>query len=276
VSMSRPRRAALLVALAAAAVVPAAVPAAASAGKPTITLSGSTSVAPLAAKLARKYVDFCNGCVKFKLLQGGSDVGINDVAHQRVTIGMSSRDPRPGDPGGIVFNKIAKDALCVITHQSNNVSNFGQEQVQAIFGGDVRSWNAVPGSNQSGTIDVIVRTPASGTQDAFQRIFMGSKRIFSGASQRGSNGLVQQAVRGSGGSGVGYVSLAFTEGTNPVAYKGVPCTLRNAKSGQYGGVRNFYFVTFGAAKGAVRKWIRWIRGNRQADRITATEWVPLS
>ena len=44
-------------------------PAAASA-KPTITLSGSTSVAPLATLLAQKYVKSCKGCVKFKLLQG--------------------------------------------------------------------------------------------------------------------------------------------------------------------------------------------------------------
>lgn len=273
-SLSIPRRARLVAALAIAAALPAAVPAPASAAK-TITLSGSTSVAPLAAKLARKYVAVCNGCVKFKLLQGGSDVGINDVAHQRVTIGMSSRDPKPGDPGGIVFNKIAKDALCVITDANNQVPNLGQEQVQAIFGGDVRSWNGVPGSSQNGTIDVFVRTPASGTQDAFQKIFMGSKKIFSGASQKASNGLVQAAVRNSNGSGIGYVSLAFTEGTHTVAYKGVPCNLRNAKSGQYAGVRNFYFVTFGPMRGAVEKWVRWIRGSAAARKITASEWVPL-
>jgi phosphate transport system substrate-binding protein len=275
VSVSRPRRALIVAALAAAATLPAALPSSAAAGSRTITISGSTSVAPLAAKLARKWVQVCNGCVRFKLLQGGSDVGIADVARRRVTIGMSSRDPRPGDPGGIVFNKIAKDALCVVTDANNQVPNLGQEQVQAIFGGDVRSWNGVPGSSQNGTIDVFVRTPASGTQDAFQRIFMGSKRIFSGATQRGSNGLVQSSVRGSNGSGIGYVSLAFTEGTHPVAYRGVPCNLRNAKSGQYGGVRNFFFVTFGRMQGAVLRWVRWIRNSRAASRIVATEWVPL-
>ena len=70
------------------------------------------------------------------------------------------------------------------------------------------------------------------------------------------------------------VSLAFTSGLVKAAYKGVPCTLRNAKSGQYGGVRSFYFVTRGAPKGAVKKWIRWIRNNRAALRIAAKEWVP--
>src|SRR4249919_912112 len=68
------------------------------ANKQTITMSGSTSVAPLAAKLASKYVKKCHGCVQFRLLQGGSDVGISDVAAGAVTIGNSSRDPKPTDP----------------------------------------------------------------------------------------------------------------------------------------------------------------------------------
>ena len=85
---------------------------------------------------------------------------------------------------------------------------------------------------------------------------MGSTKVSSSASQKASNGLVQQSVR-SNASGIGYVSLAFTEGLNPVRYKGVACTLRNAKSGQYGGTRNFWLVTRGAAKGEARKFIRW-------------------
>ncbi len=48
---------------------------------------------------------------------------------------------------------------------------------------------------------------------------------------------------------IGYVSLDFISGTNAVAYKGVACNLRNAKSGEYGGVRNFWMVTRGRAKG---------------------------
>ena len=75
-------------------------------------------------------------------------------------------------------------------------------------------------------------------------------------------------------AGVGYVSLAFTKGTTTGSYKGVPCTLRNAKSGQYGGVRSFYFVTRGAASGPVQKWINWTRNSKAALQIAASEWVP--
>jgi phosphate transport system substrate-binding protein len=241
---------------------------------PTITMSGSTSVAPLAASLARKYVSACHHCVSFKLLQGGSDIGVSDVASGRVTIGNSSRDPKPSDPGGLVFNKIARDGVCIVTNRSNPVPNLDQAGVQALFGGRVRNWSQVPGARQHGTIDVIVRTPGSGTQDAFQRIFMGSTKIFGGASQKTSNGLVQQLVK-SDDNGVGYVSLYFTGGLYAIPYKGVPCTLRNAKSGQYGGTRNFYMVTRGRPKGAAKAFIKWIKSSSAASRIIGTNWIPL-
>jgi phosphate transport system substrate-binding protein len=244
----------------------AAVPAAEASAKTTITLSGSTSVAPLAAKLARQYVKERKGKVGFRLLQGGSDVGVADVARGRVTLGMSSRDPK--------LSRIARDAICIITNKSNTLSDISQAQVQSIFGGTVRDWGQVPGATANGTINVFVRTAASGTQDAFQKIFLGTTKVTSVASQRASNGLVQQAVKNSP-TGIGYVSLAFTKGTNPVTYKGVACNLRNAKAGTYGGLRSFWLVSRGAATGAAKKWIHWVRSDKDALRITAEQWVPL-
>jgi phosphate transport system substrate-binding protein len=250
-----------------------AVPATAQA-KATITLSGSTSVAPLATKLAKGYLKKRPGRAKFRVLQGGSDIGIADVARGRVSLGMSSRDPQPSDPGGLVFNRIARDGVCIATHPSNSLGNLSQDTVQAIFSGSVRSWSEVPGANVSGTIDLIVRNPASGTQDAFQNIFMGQNlRISPSASQRPSNGRVQQAIA-SNKNAIGYVDFNFTQGLHTVPYRGVACSLRNAKSGQYGGVRNFWLVSRGKAKGAAASWIKWIR-SRSARKIIATNWVPL-
>ena len=250
-----------------------AMPAAAQA-KTTITISGSTTVAPLVTLLAKGYVKSKQGRnVGFKILQGGSDIGVSDVARGRVSVGMSSRTPKPSDPGGLVFNEIAKDALCIATHPSNGVSDFSEQMVQNVFGGRIRDWNQVSGANARGTINVVIRTAASGTQDAFEKIFMGSTRVFSGATQRASNGLIQQQVARDP-QAVGYVSLAFTEGVRIANYKGVPCDLRAAKSGQYPGTRPMYLVTRGAATGAVSKWISWIRNNKTALAIAAREWVP--
>jgi phosphate transport system substrate-binding protein len=243
--------------------------------KTTITASGSTTVAPLFSLLAKKYVKKTDGKVAFRLLQGGSDVGVADVAAGRVDIGNSSRDPKEGDPGGLVFNKVALDALCVATNNSNPISNMDTDTVRAVYGGDVREWGSVPGSGTGGTIDLFVRTPASGTQDAFDKIFMSGKSVFSGAKAEASNGLVQQRIKDTP-TGTGYVSLFFTDGINPVAYNGVACDLRNAKSGEYGGLRNLWMVTRGDAGGKVGKFIKWAQNSSKAAKITGTAWVPLN
>lgn len=249
-----------------------AAPAAAQA-KTVITMSGSTSVAPLAAKLAKSYAK-SHRKTQFKLAQGGSDIGVADVAHGRVTIGNSSRDPKPTDPGGLVFNKIARDAVCLVTNPGNPIGSLSQSQVQAIFSGSIRSWSQVPGARATGTIDVVVRSAPSGTQDAFQKLFMGEQQVTPSASQKASSGLVAQTVR-SDRNAIGYVSLEFTRGLNDASYQGVRCNLRNAKSGQYGGTRNFWMVTRGRPKGGAAKFIRWIQKSKRANRIIASAWVPL-
>ena len=253
----------------------AAIPATASA-IPVITMSGSTSVAPLASLLAKGYLKQYPHRVKFKLAQGGSDVGIADVAAGRVTIGNSSRDAKPSDPGGLVFNKIARDAICLATNPGNNISNLSQAQVQDIFSGRVRDWSQVPGATISGPIDLVVRTPASGTQDAFQKLFMGSAKVASNAAAKASNGLVASSVK-TDKQAIGYLSYAFTGGLNDTAYQGVACNLRTAKAGQYPGSRNFWMVTRGAPrkKSAVGKFLSWVRHSKKSQKIIATEWVPL-
>lgn len=248
---------------------------AAQAKKTTITMSGSTSVYPLVQALATKYVQLNPGKVTFKLQQGGSDIGINDVAHGRVTIGNASRKPQPSDPGGLVFNRIAYDAVCLITNSGNPLSSLSQAQVQSIFTGRTRSWSQVPGAKAHGAIDIFTRTATSGTADAFREIFLGNTlNVAASAPAKSSNGLVNQAVR-TDRNAIGFVSLDFLNGVTAVPYQGVACTLRNAKSGQYQGVRPFSLVTRGAATGAAKAFIKWAQGSAAARKIVNTHWIPL-
>lgn len=244
--------------------------------KTTITMSGSTSVYPLAVKLAAGYFKAYPKRAKFKITQGGSDIGVNDVSRGRVTIGLASRDKLPGDPAGTTFNPFARDAICVITNPKNKIASLSQAQIQDVFSGKTRSWSDVPGSSISGAIDLVTRTASSGTADAFQSIFMGQNlRVAANAAAKQSNGLVQQTVA-SNPNAIGFVSLDFVGGVSAVGYKGVACNLRNAKSGQYGGIRRFHMVTKGAAKGAARTFLRWVKTSPAARQIIATDWIPLT
>ncbi len=247
----------------------------AASAKTTITMSGSTSVYPMVAQLAKAYAKSNKGKVGFRLLQGGSDVGIEDAAKGRVTFGMSSRDPQTnGDPAGLKFYRIARDGVCVVTHPDNALTNLSKVDVQGIFSGKIRSWDKVPGAKVTGPIDLITRTAASGTADAFQNIFMGiDLKVAGNAAQKASNGLVQQGVAANKNA-IAYLDFKFTGGTAVAPYEGVACNLRNAKSGQYLGVRNFWLVSRGAPTGDAVKFLRYVR-SAKGQAIVAKEWVSL-
>lgn len=271
-------RAATATALALACTAPLVATAPASAAKKTtITMSGSTSVAPLAQALTKKYGTL-NSNVSFRVAQGGSDKGITDVAKGRVTIGNSSRDPRKGsDPKGLSFYRIAKDAVCLITNPSNKLANgLTQKQVADIFSGKIRSWSDVPGAQQTGTISLQARNEASGTLDAFENLFMGGASLSSTAARQASNGLIQAAVKRDPNA-IGFVSIEFTAGVSASSYQGVACTTGNAKSGSYKGTRNFWMVTKGEAKGETARFISWITKSSAARKIIVKEKaVPVS
>src|SRR3954453_9304253 len=118
-----------------------AIPAFATAAPAVITISGATGSAPLVALLAKEYVKENPGKVQIKLAQGGGEVGVQDAAAGRVTIGNASRDPRPSDPPGIVFYPIAKDYFCFDTNPANPLPNLTLAQAQAIWPGAVRGWS---------------------------------------------------------------------------------------------------------------------------------------
>ena len=264
----------LIVSLALALVL--AIPAAAAAKR--LIIGGSTSVLPLAQKLATAYHQAFPRLPAPKVGGGQSDVGISGASKGQFDIGDSSRNPIKGvDPKGLVFTKIARDGVCVITNQQNPVGNLSQESVEGIFTGRIRDWAQVPGARISGPIDLFDRDGASGTQDAFQHIFLGETlKISPSATAETSNGLMQNAV-GNDRSAIGFVSFAYTAGIHAVSYQGVECNLRNARSGQYGGVRNFWMVTKGIPHGAAAKFIAWVTkpGNKAVRAIVNSSWIAI-
>ncbi len=141
-----------------------------------LIIGGSTSVLPLSQKLASAYHQAFPKIPAPQVGGGQSDIGISGVASGRFDIGDSSRDPLSTDPPHLVFTKIARDGVCVITNDANHLANLSEETVQGIFTGSIRDWSEVPGASISGPIDLFDRDGASGTQDAFQHIFLGEER----------------------------------------------------------------------------------------------------
>ena len=271
--MTRIRR--LSVALAVAGVLGVAAPAAATA-LTTVTISGATASYPLVQLLAQKYVKTHPHKVKFKITQGGAQIGINNVASGASTIGDVSRDPIESDPKGLVFYPIAKYAICVITNKANPLANLTQAQVISIFTGKTRAWSGVAGATASGTIDLISRTSVAGVLTNFQTLLLEDKKVSSIAAEEPSEGLLRQQVENDPSS-IGFVSNYQSDkgGVNPVGVNGIGCNKANAVSGQYAGVARFYEVTKGKATGAASAFIGWIERSAAARKIINTQWISI-
>jgi phosphate transport system substrate-binding protein len=274
--MNRTRR--LSVALTVAGVLGVAAPAAASATT-TITISGATASYPLVQLLAQKYVKTHPKKVKFKISQGGAQIGINDVAAGRVTIGDVSRDPLKTDPTGLVFYPIAEYGICVITNKSNTLANLTESQLISIFTGKTRSWSGVTGATASGTIDLISRTSVAGVLTSFQTLLLEGKTVSKLAAEEGSEGLLKQQVENDPSS-IGFISNYQAEkgGVNSVSLGGVQCNRSTVASGQYkpgGTAPRFYEVTKGKATGAASAFIGWVEKSAAANKIISSQWVPI-
>jgi phosphate transport system substrate-binding protein len=271
--MHRIRR--IAASLAAVTLIGTAVPAIASATS-VITISGATASYPLVELLAHKYVKLNHDKVSFRISQGGAQIGINDVAAGRVTIGDVSRDPLPTDPEGLEFYPIAKYAICIVTNKSNPLSSLSEAQIQAIFTGKDTQWSQIPGATASGPIDLISRTSTAGVLTNFKSLFLNNKSVLKTAAEEPSEGQLEQQVVNDPNS-IGFLSnyRADNGSVNPVGYNGVACTLANASSGQYTATAHFYEVTKGKATGAAAKFIAWIDSSKAARKIISSQWIPV-
>jgi phosphate transport system substrate-binding protein len=244
---------------------------------PTISISGATASYPLVSLLAQKYVKLKPGTVKFKIAQGGTQIGINDVASSRVSIADVSRDPLPTEPKGLVFYPIARYGICVVTNKANTLSNLTPAQLVSIFTGKTREWSQVPGASASGTIDLISRTSVAGVLTSFQTLLLEGKTVSKLASEQSSEGLLRQAVESDPNS-IGFLSnyQAALGSLNQVSYNGVACNKSTVTAGTYAGIARFYEVTRGPAQSFVASFINWITKSAAAAKIISSQWVPIT
>ncbi|MGZ7136059.1 MAG: phosphate ABC transporter substrate-binding protein, partial [Methanobacterium sp.] len=225
----------------------------------TINVAGSTSVQPVAEKLAQAYMQKNPG-VKINVQGGGTSVGIKSAQDGTAQIGTASSKPSANDSQGLVQTQIAKDGIVVVVNNANSLSDLTINQARDIFGGNVTKWTQVS-SASGGNIDVITREDGSGTRDGFQSIVMGGKNgtpILKTAVVQSSTEAIAQAVKGDPNA-VGYISLASVNGdVKAVKINGVTPSEQTVSDGTYKITRPFILLTKGDPKGDVKKFIDWV------------------
>lgn len=205
----------------------------------TIAISGSTSVGPLAEKLAMKYEE--QEPVNVEVNQIGSSAGIANAISGVSEIGMASRDLKEEEKTELEEVVIAYDGIVVVTHPTNKVDNLTIEQVKQIFTGEVTNWKELGGDDME--IVVVSREDGSGSRDAFQEIVgYSSGELVRNAIVASGNGNIKTTVA-TNKHAVGFISFEYIdESIATVDINGVEATAENVLANEYSLSRPFLFV----------------------------------
>jgi phosphate transport system substrate-binding protein len=222
----------------------------------TITEGGSTTVQPVAEKLASAFMED-NADINIIIQGGGSSTGVSKTADGTFDIGAASRELKADEPE-LTTHLLARDGIAIITDSGNSVSGLTTEQVRNIYAGTITNWNEVGGPDKS--IIVISREEGSGTRDAFEELVMEDELITSDAILQSSNGAIKTAVSSTPYS-IGYLSFGYLDSAvKALAVDGVAGTVENAKNGTYPIIRPLYFLTASEPTGAVADFINFCLG----------------
>ncbi len=242
----------------------------------SINIVGSTSVQPVAEKLATEYMKK-NPDVKITVQGGGSSVGIKSVQDGTADIGTSSKDLKDNESAGLTQYEIGKDGIAVVVNSQNSVSGLTLEQVKGIFTGNITNWKEVGGADAQ--INVVVREDGSGTRDAFQEIVLGkldngTKVSFKkDAIVQSSTEAVQQTVV-QDPNAIGFISFAAVKDAKALQIDNVAPSESTILDGTYKIQRPFLFLVKGDASGAVKAFIDWVNGAEGQAIIKSEKLVP--
>lgn len=215
--------------------------------KPTLVITGSTTVNPIMMLVAEEY----DGAT-LQLSASGSGQGATDCINGTNDIGMLSRDLTQAEKdAGLIAETIAYDAVAVIVDEDAGVDNLTLTEIAQIYAGQITNWNQVGGADMA--IKPIVREDGSGTRDCFNEALEGVLEadydtIMAGYSSTSSNGNMANEVSASPG-GIGYVGLSYLSGLGDgvveIAVDDVKASVETTLDGSYEITRSLILVTNG-------------------------------
>jgi phosphate transport system substrate-binding protein len=175
-------------------------------GDGRLTLSGSSTIAPLVGEIAKRFEARHPG-VRIDVQTGGSSRGVADVRRGTVHVGMVSRALSP-DETDLTASRIAMDGVAMIVHASNPVTQLTNRQIVDVYTGKVRNWAAVGGKDAP--ITVVNKAEGRSTLELFASHFTIDRAAIKAHVVIGEN-LHGVRTVASDPNAIGYVSVGTAE-----------------------------------------------------------------
>lgn len=222
-----------------------------------LVLTGSSTIAPLAADLAQRFEQL-HPDVEIDVQSGGSSRGMADARNGLADIGMVSRALKPGESDLHAYT-IALDGITIITHRDNPVKAMSRDQIVDIYSDLVKNWSAVGGPDAP--ITVVNKAEGRSTLELFLAFFGMKGSDIKADVVIGDN---QQGLKTVAGNpwAIGYVSIGSAEyeaaqglPIRLMPLDGVQASIATVKTGQFPLARPLNLVTKAPAAGIARAFI---------------------
>lgn len=234
-----------------------------------ITITGSTTVLPIAQKAAEVYMKKNSG-VSISVAGTGSGDGIKAIIDGIADIGNSSRDVKKkefklAESKGkkIIPHAVALDCIVPVVHPTNTINDLTLDQIKGIYTGKIKNWKEVGGMDKK--IVVISRDTSSGTYGVWKKKALSKARVRPDAQTTASNGQVAQAVAGNKYA-IGYVGIGYLNAKlKGLTVGGVKASAKTAMDNSYPIARKLFMITVGEPQGEIKSFIDWIKSPEGQD-----------
>lgn len=243
-----------------------------------IVLTGSSTVAPLAVEIGKRF-ESQHPDVRVDVQTGGSSRGVNNARAGLADIGMASRALKALEDDLSSFT-IALDGIGIIVNRTNPVASLSKRQIIGIYTGAIKNWREVGG--RDAFITVVNKAEGRSTLELFLHHFDLQSRAVKPHVIVGDN---QQGIKTVAGNpaAIGYVSIGSAEyeanhGTpiKLLPLDGVQASVDNVRNGSFPLSRPLNLVTRTEPIGIVRDFIEFARSAQVADLMEAQYFVPLT
>ncbi|PQO25286.1 ABC transporter substrate-binding protein [Blastopirellula marina] len=243
-----------------------------------LSLTGSSTVAPLVTEIAKRYEQL-HPQVRIDVQTGGTGKGITDTRIGTADIGMGSR-PLKADEADLVPYQIAADGVGLIVHAENPIRELTAEQIIDIYTDKIQNWKEVGGEDQP--ITVVHKAEGRATLEVFLQHFAIDNPTIQADVIVGENQHAIKTVAG-GKWAIGYVSIGTAEADieagvpiRLLPLDGVAASTPNVASGEFPMSRPLSLITTRSPAALAKSFIEYCQSAEVHDLVKSQYFVPVA